>query len=161
MKTRFPVILASLALLALAGCDTVPSVQYPITYQVPIGNSTVTSAYGPQNLNVSGQQSVPAIPGQPLYFQIASPVNVTLYVFDQTGPGPGGPQLVQSVGSFWNQPVTPTGRNVEFVFSATQQGTGGTVQFTVSDHPIPSSMPVTPPVPPAPGPNAVSVTPTQ
>jgi hypothetical protein len=161
MKTRSAFFLSSLAVLALAGCDTVPTVQYPITYQVPIGNSTVTSAYGPQNLNVSGQQTVPAIPGQPLYFQIVSPVDLTLYAFDQTGPGPGGPVLNHSVGSYFNSPVIPTGSNVEFVFSAAQQGTGGTVQFTVSDHPIASAPPMTSAVPPAPGPNAVSMTPTQ
>lgn len=166
MKTKFITPLAALAVCFFAGCATT-SVQYPITYQVPIGNSTVTSAYGPQNLNVSGVQDAPAIPGEPLYYQIVSPVNLSLYIFDKTGPGPGGPRLAQSQGTFFNTSVTPTGNTVEFVFSAAQQGTGGTVQFTVSDHPIPSAMPMAAPapvtavpVPAAPAP-AVSVTPSQ
>lgn len=166
MKTRFIAPLAGLALLLLAGCET-STIQYPITYQVPIGNSQVTSAYGPQNLNVSGVQDAPAVPGEPLYFQVVSPVYLTLYAFDKTGPGSGGTQLNVSQGTFFNTSVTPTGNTVEFVFSAAQQGTGGTVQFTVSDHPIPSAMPQPPPqpvpampAPAAPAP-AVSVTPSQ
>lgn len=166
MKTRFIAPIAALAALLLAGCET-PSVQYPITYQVPIGNSTVTSAYGPQNLNVSGVQDAPAVPGEPLFYQIVSPVNLTLYVFDKTGVNPGGPQLATAQGTFFNMSVTPTGNTVEFVFSAAQQGTGGTVQFTVSDHPIPSASPApvpapvsAVPAPAAPAP-AVSVTPSQ
>lgn len=167
MKTKFIAPLAALGLLVFAGCDTTPDVHYPITYQVPIGNSQVTSAYGPQNLNVSGVQDVPVQPGMQLYFQAVAPVNLTFYVFDKTGPGPGGPMLNQGQGTFFNGSVTPTANAVEFVFSAAQANTGGTVQFTISDHPIPSAMPAPQPVAPtntapmsqpAPSP-AVSVTP--
>lgn len=132
---------ALLGVLIFAGCDTTPSVNYPLTYQVPIGNSTVSNAYGPQNLNVSGVQDVPAVPGVPLYYQATAPVTLSFYAFDKTGPGPGGPILNQSQGQFFNGSVTPTSSTVEFVFSVAQANTGGTVQFTVSNHQIPSSVP--------------------
>jgi hypothetical protein len=152
MKAKFFAPVAVLGLLAFAGCESVP-VNYPLNYQVPIGNSTVSNAYGPQNLNVSGVQDVPATPGQPLYYNATAPVNLTFYAFDKTGPGPGGPQLNQSQGTYFNGSVTPTSSTVEFVFSVAQANTGGTVMFTVSNHPLPvsSSVPSTAIMPPPPG----------
>jgi len=171
MKAKFFAPLSALGLLALVGCESTPY-NYPMSYSVPIGNSTVSNAYGPQNLNVSGVQDVPCVAGQPLYYNATAPVNLTFYAFDKTSPGPGGPQLNQSQGTYFNGSVTPTSSTVEFVFSVAQANTGGTVQFTVSDHPLPVSagaipatavMPPPPgaaPVNPGPGPNsAVSVTP--
>jgi len=170
MNVKIFAPLATLGLLVLAGCDSVPSVNYPLTYQVPIGNSQVSNAYGPQNLNVSGVQDVPAQPGVPLYYQASAPVTLSFYAFDKTGPGPGGPILNQSQGQFFNGSVTPTSGTVEFVFSVAQTNTGGTVQFTVSNQPIPSNLPAIAPAgpgmppgsrpmsPPAPS-SAVSVSP--
>jgi len=171
MKAKFFAPIAAFGLLAFAGCESTP-VNYPLNYQVPIGNSTVSNAYGPQNLNVSGVQDVPAVPGAPLYYNATAPVNLTFYAFDKTGPGPGGPQLNQSQGTYFNGSVTPTSGTVEFVFSVAQANTAGTVQFTVSDHPIPvgpgmvpptAQMPPPPGAPmnpqPAPSSSAVSVTP--
>jgi hypothetical protein len=169
MNVKILLPLAALGLLVLAGCDSVPY-NYPITYQVPIGNSTVSNAYGPQNLNVSGVQDVPAQPGVQLFYQASAPVTLTFYAFDKTGPGPGGPVLNQSQGQFFNGSVTPTSSTVEFVFSVAQANTGGTVQFTVSNRPIPSNVPAMAPSgqvmpnspqpmpPPAPS-SSVSVTP--
>jgi len=165
MNVKIFAPLAALGLLVLAGCDSTPSVTYPITYQVPIGNSQVSNAYGPQNLNVSGVQDVPAQPGVPLYYQASAPVTLSFYAFDKTGPGPGGPTLNQSQGQFFNGSVTPTSSTVEFVFSVAQMNTGGTVQFTVSNHQIPTSVPaMAPAIPAQPMPtgapsSAVSVTP--
>jgi len=165
MNAKIFAPLAALGLLVLAGCDSTP-INYPITYQVPIGNSQVSNAYGPQNLNVSGVQDVPAQPGVPLYYQASAPVTLTFYAFDKTGPGPGGPTLNQSQGQFFNGSVTPTSSTVEFVFSVAQMNTGGTVQFTVSNRQIPAPASTMGPVIPAqPMPNgapsaAVSVTPT-
>jgi len=129
-------IIASLATTALflAGCNTAPD--YPVTYQIPIGYSPqVTSVYGVQNLNVSATRDLTVAPGVPMYFQIASPVNMTIYVFDKTGSGPGGILLRQMQGTNIISSATATSKTLEFVFSA-EAYTGGTVQLTVSDRPL-------------------------
>jgi plastocyanin len=117
--------------LALAGCATSP--QYPVTYQIPFGPAQVRSDFGPPNIVVNGVQDVPAQPGAILYYQVVSPINAVVYAFDKTGPGPGGPILSQLNGTSFYSSVVPTSNTVEFVVSATQPVTGGTVQLTVSD----------------------------
>ena len=163
---KFLPLLALLVAFGLSGCDSAPSVAYPVTYRIPIGNSTVTSAYGPQNLNVNATQDVSVAPGSTLYYSVTAPVNLQFYVFDKTGPGPGGTQLGQMQGSnFASSIVSQTG-TLEFVFSAAQANTGGTVSFTISDRPMAPIQPVMAPNPtPAVYPNGqptqgVSVTPT-
>ena len=140
------------------------TVSYPITYRLPIGNSQVTSAYGPQNLNVNATQDVSVQPGTNLYYQVVAPVNLQFYVFDKTGPGPGGTMLGQMQGSNFSSSVVSQTGVIEFVFSAAQANTGGTVSFTVSDRPIamPVQMMAPNPTPMNPtGPSTgVSVTPT-
>jgi hypothetical protein len=140
---------AAALLILLAGCSTTMT-SLPMSYQIPIGNSQVSNAYGVQNLSVNATQDVTVPTGSTLYYQVASPVNLTFYVFDKTGSAPGGTLLGKLQGTtFTSQAVSQTG-TLEFVFSADQLGTGGTVQFNVSAQPIsPASaaaMPVAPPV---------------
>jgi len=117
--------------LALTGCAT--STQYPVTYQIPFGPAQVRSDFGPPNIVINGVQDVPAYSGHILYYQVVSPVNVVVYAFDKIGPGPGGPILSQLDGTSFYSSVVPTSDTVEFVVSATQPITGGSVQLTVSD----------------------------
>ncbi len=130
-------IIASAAALFLAGCNSAPN--YPVTYQIPIGYSQVATVYGVQSVNVSATHDSSVTPGRPLYFQVISPVNLTLYVFDKTGSGPGGVLLTQSQGTNITSSATATSDTLEFVFSAAQAYTGGTAQLTVSDSPLPPS----------------------
>jgi len=140
MKTKLFATLSAVALaLGLAGCDST-TYTYPMTYQIPIGSSQVTSAYGPQNLNVSASKDISVQPGVPLYYQVVSPISLTLYIFDKTGPGTGGPMLGQMQGENVTSSVTPSSGTLEFVFSAAQMNTGGTVQFTISDRPLAAAM---------------------
>lgn len=130
-------IFASLAILALAGCASYT--QYPVTYQVPIGPAQITNDFGPPNLVVNAVQDVPARPGAQLYYQVVSPINVMFYAFDKISSAPGGPILSQLQGTSFYSSVVPTGSKVEFVFSAVQPITGGSIQLTVSDRPMISS----------------------
>jgi hypothetical protein len=140
--------------LAFTGCDSAPTVAYPVTYRLPIGNSTVTSAYGPQNLNVNATQDVSVPVGQALYYSVVSPVNLQFYVFDKTSPAPGGTQLSTMQGSAFASSVTSQTGTVEFVFSAAQANTGGTVTFTISDRPLAPPAPMMAPNPTPLNPNA-------
>jgi len=136
MKTQLIAGLSALALAFLVnGCATTTPT-YPITYQIPIGVSQVSNAYGVQNLTVNATKDIPVQPGVTLFYQVVSPVNLTFYVFDKTGPGPGGTLLGQLQGTAVTSQVVPQSSTLEFVFSAAQMNTGGTVQFTVSDRPI-------------------------
>jgi hypothetical protein len=137
MKKLIAFLAAGAAAALLAGCSTVPT--YPMTYQIPIGFSQVASVYGIRNLNVSATHDSNVQPGIPLFYQIASPVNLTLYVFDKTGSGPGGVLLSQMQGTNITSSATATSDTLEFVFSTSQPYTGGTVQLTVSDHPFPAT----------------------
>jgi hypothetical protein len=123
--------------LLLAGCASSPD--YPVTYQIPIGFAQTTSAYGIQNLNVSATHDSTVPAGEPMYYQINSPVPVTLYVFDKTGSGPGGALLNQMQGTNLTATATSSSGTLEFVVSAAQQYTSGTVQLTISDHHLPPS----------------------
>jgi hypothetical protein len=125
---------ATAAAFLLAGCNTTP--EPPVTYQIPIGYSPqVTSVFGVENLNVSATHDLDVKPGVPMYFQVASPVSMTVYVFDKTGSGPGGVLLRQLQGTNIISSATATSHTLQFVFSAAAY-TGGTVQFTVSDRPL-------------------------
>ena len=122
------------AALFLAGCSTPPD--NPVTYQIPIGFSPqVTSVYGVQNLNVSATHDLMVKPGVPMYYEIASPVSLTAYVFDKTGTGPGGVLLRQMTGTNISSSATATSNTLQFVFSAGAY-TGGTVRLTVWDRPL-------------------------
>lgn len=144
-KNAFPLALLA---CALAGCATT---QYPVSYQVPLNPPQVTSAYGPAGLPVNAVQDVP-VPGHhgsQLYFEVVSPTDMATYVFDKTSSAPGGLLLGQFRGTNFYSSAVPTGDTVEFVFSATQPVTGGSLQLTVSDSPMTSNsstMPYTTPV---------------
>lgn len=136
--------------LALAGCATYQS--NPVTYEVPFGPAQVRSDFGPSSIVVNGIQDVPVRAGAPAYFQLVSPVNVTLYAFDRVGTGPGGPLLSQLQGTSFYTSVLPTSGTVEFVISATQPVTGGSAQLTVSDSPMATNAGVIAYANPMPGP---------
>lgn len=156
--------LAAAAALFLSGCSSEPDVNYPVTYHLPIGNSQVTSAYGPQNMNVNATQDVQFPAGRTLYYQVISPVNLTFYVFDKTGPGPGGSLLGQMQGTTFTSSATTQSGTLEFVISASDANTGGTVTFTISDRPLTPAAPIVGPNSPPPAPQTapgtgVTVTP--
>jgi len=147
MKTTSLLLpLATLAAL-LGGCSSpqppLPTIHYPVTYQVPIGNTSGTASTGTQTLNVSATQDVEVQSGVPLYYQIASPVNVTVYLYEKIGVAPGGNLLGNMqimAGVPTTNQVTPRTTALEFTFSATQTNSSGTLQFTLSDQPIAASV---------------------
>jgi len=147
MNPKISFILALLT-CALAGCATT---DYPVAYQVPLNPPQVTSAYGPLNLPVNGVQDVPAPAhhGAQLYFQVLSPTDVEAYVYDKTSSAPGGQLLGQFRGTSFYSSAVPTSDTVEFVFSATQPVTGGTLQLSVSDSPMTSDSSAVPYTSPA------------
>jgi len=140
-------MILTLGALALAfivsGCATTPRVNYPITYQINVGNSQVLSGYGPQNLNVNATQVVAVEPGKTFYYQVVSPLDVTVYVYEH--PEANERRLVsQMQGTAFTSSVVPNMDSLEFLFSVTKANTSGTIQFTISDRPIaPVVTPVT------------------
>jgi hypothetical protein len=156
MNSKILALLAASAAAALfAGCADTTTSPYPVSYQIPIGYSQAPTAYGTQSINVSATHDSTVTPGVPMYFQVNSPVPLTLYVFDKTGPGPGGNLLNQTQGTVISATATATSSTLEFVFSTAQPYTGGTVQFTISDHPLP---PVTTDVSPTPAQSTTTTT---
>jgi hypothetical protein len=125
---------ASAAALFLAACNSAPT--YPVTYNIPVGYSQVATPYGTQSINVSATHDSTVAPGVPMYYQVTSPIPVTVYVFDKTGPGPGGSLLNQTQGTSVTSSASSTAGILEFVFSIAQAYTNGTVQLTISDHPL-------------------------
>jgi hypothetical protein len=132
---------ATLLLLGLfaAGCATTPPrpvVHYPVTYDVPVGNTQVNSSAGPQNLNVSSTQQVTADVGEPLYYQIVSPVAVTVSVYERRSTDSGRMLLKEMQGTSFTSSITPAVSALEFVFSVQESNSSGTLKFTLSDRPI-------------------------
>jgi hypothetical protein len=128
------------ALAALSACVAPspprPMVAYPVSYQVPIGNTQVTSTDGPQNLNVSASQDVSVEPGKPLYYQVTSPVDVTVTVSEITGSSTTTTRIAQMQGTTFTSSIVPARSALRFTFSASQANSSGTLKFTLSDRPI-------------------------
>lgn len=124
----------------LAGCSTPahrPVVVYPVTYDVPVGNTQVSASAGPQNLNVSSTQQVTAVVGQPLYYQITSPVAVTVSIYERTSSSEMGRVLLREMqGTAFTSSLTPSSASLEFVFSVKESNSAGTLKFTLSDRPL-------------------------
>lgn len=138
MKAELLVTLTTAATLVLAGCATtadVPQVDYPVSYNVQVGNTQVATSAGGQNLNVAATQQVEVEPGEPLYYRIASPVDVTVTVYELTPAGQRS-MLGQMRGTRFTTSVMPSTGMVEFSFAASQPNSSGTLQFTLSDEPI-------------------------
>lgn len=138
----------ALAVGLFAGCSTTPSapprpvVVYPVTYDVPVGNTQVTSTSGPQNLNVSSTQQVTAVVGDPLYYQVVSPVAVTVSIYERKSADYARVLVREMQGTSFTASLTPSVPNLEFVFSVMQSNSSGSLKFTLSDRPIaPAVMP--------------------
>jgi hypothetical protein len=148
MKASFLLLpLAALAAL-FGGCSgsqpPLPTIHYPVTYQVPIGNTSGQSSAGAQSMNVSATQDVEVQAGLPLYYQINSPVNVTVYIYEKVGAAPGGNLLGQMqimAGAPTTNQIIPRSTALEFTFTASQPNSSGTLQFTLSDQPIAPAAP--------------------
>ncbi|HVW21637.1 MAG TPA: hypothetical protein VHC86_10505 [Opitutaceae bacterium] len=141
--------LAALALLLAGGCatDSYPHITYPATYTLQVGNSQVSSSYGPQSSNVTAAQRVTVAPDVPLYYAVVSPVAVTVYVYQDNSDGTR--TLVgQMQGMTFNSSVTPATSALEFAFAVTNANSSGTLQFTISDQPLATAAP--PPAAPPP-----------
>lgn len=126
------------AVLFMAGCASEPSaprIKYPVTYQVQVGNTRVTSDYGPQNLTTQATQQVAVEPGRPMYYQVISPFDVAVTVSEASSPGMKK-QVSQMQGTTFTAMITPQTPMVEFAFAPTHTNSGGTLQFTLSDQPI-------------------------
>ena len=139
MKAQLLVSLIGAALLA--GCATtadVPRVAYPVSYNVQVGNTQVATDVGGQNLNVAATQQVEVEPGEPLYYRVSSPVDVTVSVYEVTSSGDRS-LLGQMRGTSFTTSVMPSTGTVEFSFAASQPNSSGTLQFTLSDDPIAAS----------------------
>ena len=160
MKSLFALSVVALAALVLGGCAStppVPRIAYPVTYNVQIGSSQLVSGAGPQSMTVSATQNVAVEPGKTLYYQVVSPIDVNVFVYEQTASDTR--KLVsQMQGRAFNATITPATRNLQFVFQSAQPNTGGNLQFTLSDRAIPpaptqtittTTTTVAPPVAPA------------
>jgi hypothetical protein len=153
MKTKLYSSAFGLALaLLLGGCDSqpmVPHIAYPSSYQIQVGNSQVISAYGPQNSNVTAAQQVTVAPGVPIYYQVVSPVPVTVYVY-QTDVS-GSPALIgQMQGMTFTSSITPAVSSLTFAFAVANANSSGTLQFTINDQPMATMAPAMAPPPPPP-----------
>jgi hypothetical protein len=150
MKTITCLTLAGLAaVLALAACASVPApphVAYPATYQIQVGNTQVLSAYGPQNSNVTAAQRITVQPNAVLYYQVVSPVAVSLYVYQDNGDATRT-LIGQAQGTTFNSTVTPATASLEFAFAVANANSSGTLQFTVADQPL-AAAPLPPAAPP-------------
>jgi hypothetical protein len=124
-----------------SGCSTytnAPRVDYPVTYQIPVGNTRVNADAGGQNLDVVARQRVAAVPGRRLYFRVASPVDVTMRIYLHDGAP--AELLSEMNGVNFTSSVIPDTDELEFTFGVTAANSSGTVQFTLSDRPIPPAV---------------------
>jgi|GEM_PF-1935225 hypothetical protein len=138
-----PLLLAALPFalaFGFSGCATPPPprpvVMYPVSYDVPIGNTQVSANDGPQNLNVSANQDVIVEPGKTLYYQVSSPIDVTLSLYELASPTMTSARLSQMQGTSFTSSIVPTTNALRFTFSAAQANSSGTLRFTLSDRPI-------------------------
>jgi hypothetical protein len=142
MKTRSTLVTCAALLVVglFAGCATPapprPVVVYPVTYDVPVGNTQVSASAGPQNLNVSATQQVTAKVGAPLYYQIVSPVAVTVSIYERKSSELGRVLVRELQGTAFTSSITPSVSALEFVFSVQESNSSGTLKFTLSDRPI-------------------------
>jgi hypothetical protein len=75
------------------------------------------------------------VSGQLLYYQVVSPVDVTVYFYGMEGEGQRV-FLGQAQGRTFASSVTPNTNALEFVCVATQPNSNATLKFTLSDQPI-------------------------
>ncbi len=128
------------ALLFVSGCSS-PSnlrhVNYPVTYQVQVGNSQVNAAGDNQNLNIVANQHVEVIPGRTLFFNVDSPVIVHLEIYERDGSSRR--MIGQMEGTMISSSFTPRSETAVFEFAAAHANSSGTLQFTLSDEPLSTS----------------------
>jgi hypothetical protein len=123
--------------LGFGGCSTSapPHSAYPVTYRIQVDNTPAHADTSPQNPNLSPTQDVEVVGGQRLYYQVVSPVDVTVYFYGMEGEGQRV-FLGQMQGRTFASSVTPNTNALEFVFVATQPNSSATLKFTLSDQPI-------------------------
>ncbi|HEV8072618.1 MAG TPA: hypothetical protein VGP21_00690 [Opitutaceae bacterium] len=123
--------------LLIGGCGTpsAPHAAYPATYSIQVDNTPAHSDTSPQNPSLSPTQDVAVVGGQLLYYQVVSPVDVTVYFYGMEGEGQRV-FLGQMQGRTFASSVTPNTNALEFVFVATQPNSSVTLKFTLSDQPI-------------------------
>ena len=123
--------------LFIGGCGTPspPHAAYPVTYSIQVDNTPAHSDTSPQNLNMSPTQDVAVVSGQRLYYQVASPVDVTVYFYGVEGQDQRV-FLGQMQGRAFTSSVTPNTNTLEFVFIPTQPNSSSTLKFTLSDQPV-------------------------
>ncbi len=147
MKTNylpraFVAALPVLSLFALTACVAPnpprPAVAYPVTYQIPIGNTQVQANTGAQNLQISPNQDVTVIPGRTLYYQVISPIDVVVSVYELSSSSTpaAATRLTHSQGTNFTASLTPSTSALRFSFAASQANTSGTLRFTLSDTPL-------------------------
>jgi len=123
--------------LFIVGCGTpsAPRAACPVTYSIQVDNTLAHSDTSPQNPGMNPTQDVAVASGRRLYFQVVSPVDVTVYFFGVDGQGERV-FLGQMQGRTFTSSVTPNANTLEFVFVATQPNSRATVKFTLSGQPI-------------------------
>lgn len=137
MRTKLALFIFP-ALLLIAGCASepdAPRIQYPVTYHVQVGNTRVTSDYGPQNLTTQAMQQVAVEAGRPMYYQVVSPFDVTVQIYEAASSNVKK-QVSQMQGTTFTAMITPQTPTLEFTFTPSHTNSGGDVQFTLSDQPI-------------------------
>jgi hypothetical protein len=122
--------------LFIGGCGTpsAPHSAYPVTYNIQVDNTPAHSDASPQDPVMSPTQAVAVASGKTLYYQVVSPVDVTVYFYGVEGEGERV-FLGQAQGRTFAESVTPNTGTLEFVFVATQPNSRATLKFTLSDQP--------------------------
>jgi hypothetical protein len=122
--------------LFIGGCGTpsAPHSAYPVTYNIQVDNTPAHSDASPQDPVMSPTQAVAVASGKTLYYQVVSPVDVTVYFYGVEGEGERV-FLGQAQGRTFAASVTPNTGTLEFVFVATQPNSRAMLKFTLSDQP--------------------------
>jgi hypothetical protein len=137
MKRESLTILGALmSVFFMGGCSTPapPHAAYPATYSIQVDNTQAHSYASPQDPTTGSTQAVAVVSGKPLYYQVVSPVDVTVYFYGVEGQGERV-FLGQMQGRTFAASVTPSTSTLEFVFVATQPNSSATLKFTLSDQP--------------------------
>jgi len=130
--------LCLISLAFFAGCASEPTavrVQYPVTYNVQVGQTKAVSDYGPQTLSNQAVQQLTVEVGRPLYYSVSADFEVLVTVSEVPSPDERR-QVSQMQGKEFTTQITPETSTLVVTFTAAKPNSGGNVKFTLSDQPI-------------------------
>ncbi len=138
LKPAFVLFPLVAGLLLATGCATsshVPRVNYPVTYQIDVGNTNLSAEGDRQDLNVVATQRLEVTPGDRIHFAVDSPVIVDVSIYEADDRG-SRQILWHHEGTVLASTILPRTRALLVEFSAARSNSSGRLSFTVSDRPI-------------------------